>query len=319
MVPLVLIAQLNRSGGTLLSQLLDGHPELHGNPGELQWSGWPDLDLGDPPGVWWSALRQRHLGRAFREGYSKDKPAKKLGYTDQLQRLPFDCDPAEIKRRFFGLCAERPPGTQREVLDAYFTSLFAAWRDDRNAEGDKRWLIGFRGRLRHDVDRFFDDYPDGRYVTCVREPKGLIASKLAYMRGRGGKTEIGRSELPSGAHPDGWTASTTVQLAACNHYGPDRVFLLTFEQLITETEATMRALADWLEIEFDPILTEPTFNRFPIKANSSFVVESHGVLREPLENWRSVLTDEQSAQIDAQTRDLYSRACELASRHQPLS
>jgi hypothetical protein len=316
-VPLVLIAQPNRSGGTLLSQLLDGHPELYGNPGELQWSAWPDLDLDDRPGVWWGALRQRHFGRAFREGYSKDRPARKLGYTDQLQRLPFDCDPAEIRRRFVELCAERLPETQREVLDAYFTSLFAAWRDDRNADGHKRWVIGFRGRLRNEVDRFFDDYPDGRHVTCVREPKGRIASKLAYMRGRAGDAEIGKLELPTGARPDGWAVSTAGQLAAYEQYGPDRAFLLTFEQLITETEATMQALADWLGIEFDPILTEPTFNRYPIKANSSFVVERHGVLREPLESWRSVLTDDQSSEIDAQTRDLYARVCELASQHRP--
>ena len=34
--PLVLISQIPRSGGTLLSQLFDGHPECHAHPGELE-------------------------------------------------------------------------------------------------------------------------------------------------------------------------------------------------------------------------------------------------------------------------------------------
>lgn len=75
----------------------------------------------------------------------------------------------------------------------------------------------------------------------------------------------------------------------------------------------MRALATWLGIQFDPILTQPTFNRFPIKATSSFRVNGHGVLREPLENWRSVLSDEEAEIIDARTRDLYERVCALAA------
>ena len=54
--PLVLISQIQRSGGTLLSQLFDGHPELHAHPSELKigrpkfWH-WPPLDL-DRPDTW---------------------------------------------------------------------------------------------------------------------------------------------------------------------------------------------------------------------------------------------------------------------------
>ena len=49
--PLVLISQVQRSGGTLLSQLLDGHPELHAHPHELKIGyptkyTWPRIDLG---------------------------------------------------------------------------------------------------------------------------------------------------------------------------------------------------------------------------------------------------------------------------------
>ena len=50
--PLVLVSQIQRSGGTLLSQLFDGHPECHAHPHELKIGSprkfnWP-LDLTRP-------------------------------------------------------------------------------------------------------------------------------------------------------------------------------------------------------------------------------------------------------------------------------
>jgi hypothetical protein len=52
--PLILISQLPRSGGSLLSQLLDGHPELLVYPWEMKIGypskgKWPTLDLNATP------------------------------------------------------------------------------------------------------------------------------------------------------------------------------------------------------------------------------------------------------------------------------
>jgi hypothetical protein len=185
------------------------------------------------------------------------------------------------------------------VLDVYFTALFNAWLDNQNLyRGPKRWIVVFRGRMHRpeNLAGFFRDYADGRHITCVREPKARTASKLVFS---------GERELIAD-YADGWRAATELQLQAKERYG-ERVLLLTFEQLVTQTERTMRALAGWLDIEFDPILTEPTFNGFSIKANSSFAVSNHGVLHEPLDNWREALSDEEAGIIDARTRDLYER------------
>ena len=50
--PLALISQIQRSGGSLLSQLFDGHPEIHAHPHELKIGfptkyTWPKLDLNE--------------------------------------------------------------------------------------------------------------------------------------------------------------------------------------------------------------------------------------------------------------------------------
>ena len=53
-LPLVMISQAPRSGGTLLAQLFDGHPDLLVFPHELKWGGqikhaWPKVDPADGP------------------------------------------------------------------------------------------------------------------------------------------------------------------------------------------------------------------------------------------------------------------------------
>ena len=74
--PLVLISQVQRSGGTLLNSLLDGHPELHVHPYELQIghptkADWPVLDLNGGTEDWLELLSEPLLPTLFAEGYRK--------------------------------------------------------------------------------------------------------------------------------------------------------------------------------------------------------------------------------------------------------
>ena len=59
--PIALISQVQRSGGSLLSQLFDGHPELHAHPHELKIGYpkkymWPKIDLNEHPQRWLEML-----------------------------------------------------------------------------------------------------------------------------------------------------------------------------------------------------------------------------------------------------------------------
>jgi hypothetical protein len=79
---------------------------------------------------------------------------------------------------------------------------------------------------------------------------------------------------------------------------------LTFEDLIGKTDAVMRYLADYLKIEFNEILVTPTFNKFPIKANTSFKAQQHGIIKKTLDRYKT-LAQEDMDRIDALTADLY--------------
>src|SRR5512139_491248 len=75
-VPIALISQIQRSGGSLLSQLFDGHPQVHAHPHELKIGFpkkdiWPQFDLNDPPERWFEMLFEEDVIRHFKNGYEK--------------------------------------------------------------------------------------------------------------------------------------------------------------------------------------------------------------------------------------------------------
>src|SRR5436305_6700735 len=125
--PLVLISQVQRSGGTLVNMLLDGHPELHVYPYELRGgrssvekSRWPVLDLSATPDEWHEQICAPVLVHQIRNCYLKKYPATEG--LDELARLPFTAVPTIRQGLFRGPCSLRPPRTQREVLSLPVTS-----------------------------------------------------------------------------------------------------------------------------------------------------------------------------------------------------
>lgn len=70
----------------------------------------------------------------------------------------------------------------------------------------------------------------------------------------------------------------------------DRVIVLRFEDLVGRTEQTMAVLARQLDIDFLPILMQPTFNGLPIVTNSSFAVDTFGVIADPLKRGTTLRT-----------------------------
>jgi hypothetical protein len=305
--PLVLVSQIQRSGGTLLSQLFDGHPECHAHPSEIyighpkKWN-WPTLDLAHPQ-RWFAELYERPVELHLREGYVKEK---ELRDEPGQEVYPFLFLPA-LQRRIFDACVEAsPPATQRGVLDCYFTSYFNAWLDNQNLyTGPKRIVTGFTPRLAMEeanVERLFSAYPDGTLISVVRDPRGWYASASTY-RSRQYDEVAGAVDL--------WAQSTEAALAARTRFG-DRVLILTYEQLVLETEATMRRVAERIGISMSHVLLAPTFNGRPVRANSSEGSTGHGIVAVRANAHRDVLDDSTSARIEALGGELYERAVALA-------
>jgi hypothetical protein len=304
--PLVLISQIQRSGGTLVSQLLDGHRELHVHPAELQIgfpkkTEWPVLDLEASPKEHLATLQEKSHARLFDEGYRK-RMREHEQYDDEL--FPFFQPPSLVASLFREL-VPRAPGTSREVLDAYFTAYFNAWLDNRHLrDGPKRWIAAFTPRLAwgESRGRLIDDYPDGRLIQILRDPSDWYVSARAH-HPRYADCEQAIGEWRTGV----------LELIAAARERPEQTLVLAFEDIVAATEPSMELVADWLGIEFTPQTLLPTFNELPIRADSSFAVSSSGVLPDVLGRGRSLPRDDAEL-IDRMTRDVHEEAMTLLQR-----
>jgi hypothetical protein len=75
----------------------------------------------------------------------------------------------------------------------------------------------------------------------------------------------------------------------------------------------MRNLAEFLEIKFDDILLIPTFNRYSIRANTSFEAEQNGIISSTLQRYKT-LAQEELEFIENMTKDLHQEVLDLALR-----
>jgi hypothetical protein len=301
--PLALISQVQRSGGTLLSQLFDGHPELHAHPHELKIGyptkyTWPKLDLSDNPNRWLETLFEYSVLSHFKKGYKKEKKR-----DDAFLFLFLPSVQREIFLDYLGSIQALKI---RDVFDAYMTSYFGAWLNNQNSTGHKKFVTAFTARLAMrtgNMDAFFGTYPDGRLISLLRDPKNWYPSAIRH------KPRVCK-DIQEGV--DLWKNSAQAMARNKERYG-DHVCILTFEDLITKTKSVMRYLAEFLEIRFEDILLEPTFNKYPIRANTSFEAEKNGIIENTLNRYKTLSKDELEF-IEKMTNDLYGQIQNLAIR-----
>jgi len=296
--PLVLISQIQRSGGTLLSQLFDGHSQCHAHPYELYIGhprkyDWPELNLDDKIETWFEVLQERPAVQSFENGYSKYSE----NGVNALESFPFAFSYTLQQNIFRRYLQAKGVIKERDILNAYMTSYFNAWLDNQNLYGgDKRYITGFVPRMNMDVtniDHFFTVYPHGKFISLIRDPKSWFVSARKHQPHKYDNMEH------SIAH---WLASTEAALAIQAKY-PQSTCLISFEQLLTNLQGTMYNLCDFLGIDFEPTLLTPTFNHFTIKADSSFKVQTHGIIDEPLKRYQS-LTPQETSYIETQTETI---------------
>jgi lipopolysaccharide transport system permease protein len=307
--PLILISQIQRSGGTLVSRLFDDHPECFVHPYELLWGrptkfDWPVVDLGASVGAMFEALEEKWIRKAVVGGY----------YSKWTERHPFLFDRG-LQRRIFESRFGPAPTRQRDVLDAYLTSLFNAWLDYQGIYREpKRFVVGFIPRinmLATSRDRFWQDYPDGYLLSVIREPANWLASAQRHITTRNPQeyTVIENAiEL--------WRQSTLGTLAA-HAARPDRVIVVLFEDLIRKTEGVMRRVCGATGLTFSESLIHPTYNGRAVQSNSSF---DASLEIDPLTLERgAALSLEDQSRIAVAAGDLYAQAKERFALQRTLT
>lgn len=303
--PLVLISQVQRSGGTLLSQLFDGHPAIAAYPHELRFGflvadQWPAFDPSASTDDNFRALFDLKFSRLMRRGFMKGDQSIEAYRFFMVPRMQYVI--------YTRTCEAAPPKTLRDDLNAYFTGFFNSWLDYQGQLDRKTRISAFAPRLVIDDEQaalFFETYPDGYLIQIIRDPQSWYAS-----------AKLHRKSLLSGDSVDDllalWVASAESMQRNKRLYG-DRVIIVGFEDLVGDTKQTMCRFSERLGIDYHPDLTTPTFNGRPMRANSSFAVQSVGVIDAPLKRI-SALSETERRQISARCDALYEDVVSLAMR-----
>jgi hypothetical protein len=150
--------------------------------------------------------------------------------------------------------------------------------------------------LKENMTSYFDIYPDGRLISVIRDPKNWFPSAARHNLEKYGDVSQALNQ---------WNESAQGMLGNKERYG-NRVCIINFEDLIMRTEAVMRYLAEFLNIKFDDILVTPTFNKTPIKPNTSFKLEDPGITVSVLNRYKT-LSQEELKVIDEMTGALYAK------------
>jgi hypothetical protein len=154
------------------------------------------------------------------------------------------------------------------------TSYFGAWLSNQNYYGQKKSVTAFSPRLaipKENMELFFEVYPDGRLISLVRDPKNWFPAVRRHWPRRYEDVSQAVSQ---------WNQSAEAALRNKERYA-DCVCIITFEDLVSKTEAVMRFLTEFLGIVFDDILLTPTFNKLAMQADTSFKVEDQVTVNSP--------------------------------------
>ena len=300
--PLVLISQAQFSGGSLLNQLFDGHPQLHVHPHEFQIGSanryfWPKIELNKTPEQWFQTLFEDMAVYDFFHGF---KTRDTCQDTFLFIFLPF-----LQKEIFIEYLKSFKQIAIRDVFDAYMSSYFGAWVNNQNVIGEKKFVTGFTPVLANvatNMESYFEIYPEGRLISVIRDPKSWYRTAK-----RGNLDRYGDIRQAIGE----WNESAGGMLRNKERYG-GQVCIIRFEDLTSRTEALTRYVAEFLDIRFDDILLTPTFNKIPLKSSRVCKFEDHKIMSRAFSSNKD-LAQEELKIIDEMTGGVYEQVLERAT------
>jgi len=259
----------HRSGTTLLSNLLDGHPELVVLPSEgtyltsFRYAARPDPSPADSDrfaAEWVSRFVDPNyephfvLGRAGPAG-SAEHPGvlfvrRLLGWHRELQmRWP--------ERASFGL------------LLSLVAAFHAGAARSSAPRAPRRW-VEKTPLNEHNVARL-SAFEGARFIQLVRDPRATFASRLAAS----GEARPDTVEAAGHARSIG----RSLRRAVRNERSlAGRYLVVRYEDLVGDPEREMERVRAFLEVSPHPSLTTPTVAGVPVRANSSFDAGAPGVI-----------------------------------------
>lgn len=284
--PLILITQLHRSGGTLFSQLLDGHSQIQAHPHELfigkpeKWD-WPELgDVLDDATAVFESLKEDKIAAIGSAGLFIKPGSNKAA---KGQDVPFSYNLDRHREAFIEIYPKVRSRSQRLAIQLYLHTFFGAWPEYKSS-GRERYVSCFLPHIiMHDesMNRLLRDFPDLFLVNLIRSPDTWLASLVNHIRLDLGDQKQVLKNL------ERWRLSVKA-IVALQENPAVQSFVTSYEAIVTQSRDEMQRFCNQAGLSFEPALLLPTVSGFPVLPNSSYRRTASGIntdslrLREPL-------------------------------------
>ena len=277
------VAGQAKSGTTLLTALLDNHPELLVLPQETAY--FPTVlrkyrDCGRR--AQFDYLTKKSFSRVLFGGEPKWREHDYKGFPQQkfletFERIAFD--PASADRDLLGLMAESYAATIGVPLDRI-----------------KRWIEKTPANRNH-VGEIFSRFPQAKFLVTLRDPRAILATQIALEKARKTKRFSVYYVI---AH---WRVAA--KLARRVLAGDVSGLFVPFEQLVLEPSTVVKNVCDYLGVTFDPdIVLVPTKVGQPWGGNSAAQIAFSQVSAEPASRWENELSEDEIGWVEWHCHDL---------------
>jgi Sulfotransferase family len=225
-------------------------------------------------------------------------------------RAPLEADEVGAVERYFLSLGHRAYGADtdvdqsvvpRELLheraaaiggggDAYFEAFcrIRAEQNGRQLWGEKTPRHAFR------IAEMLAAFPSAHIVCLIRDPRAVVASYRDWTRRPAldptaggpfaGDRRRARSSYNVVLASLLCKAALRAALQARARFGPERVRLLVYEELVAKPELVLTELTSWLGLSYDPSMLE-----VPLVQSSYAADGGGGISTAPLQRWRSKL------------------------------
>ncbi len=257
----VFICGHQRSGTTLLQNLLDGHPQLLLLPSEgTYFTSFAYVARGAPSELAMDRFASEWIARLVDPNF---EPHFRLGKSDSSRSPAVD-----FARALFGWHAALR--TRVEPRLAPLLAVAAAFKTTATPQGAPSSWVEKTPQNERFVARFAP-LERARFIQLVRDPRATFASLAQIYR----SVDIEAFDAAEHARAIG----RSLRLASVNaHRLADRYLVVRYEDLIASPAAEIERVRRFLEIPPDPTLLVPTAGGHAVRANSSFGAGDAGAI-----------------------------------------
>ena len=268
-----------RSGTTLLTALLDGHPDLLVLPEET---------------AYFPTIRTKYGLRSRREQFDYLTTGTLsnvlFGGRCKWGKRDYSHFPtAEFLRRFEQRAFD-PANARRDLLAV----LLETYADlvGRGLDSVRRWVEKTPANRDH-LPAIFARFPQARVLLTIRDPRALLASQIQLEQTR---RQRRFSVYLTVRH---WLTGARLATAWQTASHPDpRFHLVEYRRLVETPDAVGRELCDFLGLDHDLAVCTPTKMGRPWAGNSAAGRAFDAISTEPLNRWRRFLTPGEVAWVE---------------------